>query len=129
VGEGCSCHRIIEIEAFEKGIRNAARITNEEKDIPSNMVVTSQPIPEPRSEHQQLKDLIGKETEPLLNSEIPDYNRNPVQHIKIQSNNSKSDYAIKLKAGSDFLAATKDTTDEYTDLVEESEYLEDVQYD
>lgn len=45
------------------------------------------------------------------------------------SNNSKSDYAIKLKAGSDFLAATKDTTEEYTDLVEESDYLEDVQYD
>lgn len=47
--------KIIEIEAFEKGIRNAAGITNEEKDIPSNMVVTSQPIPEPTTERVNSK--------------------------------------------------------------------------
>ena len=45
------------------------------------------------------------------------------------SNNSKSDYAIKLKARTDTpLAATKNT-EEYTDLVEESDYLEHLQYD
>jgi hypothetical protein len=38
--------------------------------------------------------------------------------------------ATKLKGKSDFLAATrKDTAEEYTDLVEESDYLEEVQYD
>lgn len=46
------------------------------------------------------------------------------------SNNSRSDYAIKLDGKSDFLAATRQpTTEEYTDLVQESDYLEDVQYD
>jgi hypothetical protein len=46
------------------------------------------------------------------------------------SNNSKTDYAIKLNGKSDFLAATRqDTAQEYTDFVEESDYLEDDQYD
>ena len=71
--------------------------------------------------------------EEKLNSQIDDRNKNPPQppHIKIQlwSNRSKSDYAIKLKARTDTpLAATKNT-EEYTDLVEESDYLEDLQYD
>jgi hypothetical protein len=121
--------RIIEIEAIEKGIGNAPRITNEEKNTLSNMAETSQPIPEPSSEHQQLKESIEKETEPLLNSRIPDYNKNTRIKIQLWSNNSKSDYGVKLKGRSGFLAATKDTTEEYTDLVEESDYLEDVQYD
>jgi hypothetical protein len=121
--------RTIEIEAIKKGKGNAARITNEEKATPSIMAETSQPSQEPSSEHQQLKESIEKETEPLLNSRIPDYNKNPSIKIQLWSNNSKSDYAIKLKGGSDFLAATKDTPEKYTGLVEESDYLEDVQYD
>jgi hypothetical protein len=61
-----------------------------------------------------------------------DYKKYPPQpfaKIQLWSNNSKTDYAIKLKGSQDFLAATKDTTEEYTDLVEESDYIEDVQYD
>jgi hypothetical protein len=92
--------RIREIE----GTGNVPSITNVEKNIPSNMAGT----------------------------QIRDYNKNPLQPaIKIQlwSNNSKSNYAIKLRGRSNFLAATKDTTEEYTKLVEESDYLEDMQYD
>ena len=86
-------------------------ITNEEK-IPSN---ASEP-------YQTM----------LLNSQIGSHNKNPPQRpcmkIQLWSNASKSDYAIKLKARPDILAATKNT-EEYTELVEESDYLEDHQYD
>jgi hypothetical protein len=114
--------RIREIE----GIGNVSSMQN----IPSNVAGTSQPT-EPSFEDQQQKEPISKETKLLLNSQIRDYNKNPLQPaIKIQlwSNNSKSDYAIKLRGRSNFLASTKDTTEEYTKLVEESDYLEDVQY-
>jgi hypothetical protein len=123
--------RIREIKAFEVG--NVASGRNEEKPTPSNRAVTSQPILEPSSEHEQQKESIEKETEALLNTRIPDYNKNtlhPPIKIQLWSNKSKTDFAIKLKGKSDFLAATRKVTEEeYTDLVEESDYLEDVQYD
>jgi hypothetical protein len=125
--------RIKEIEAFEERIVKAVISRKEEKYTLSNSAVNSQPPMEPSSEHKRLKESIEKETEALLDTRIPDYNKNPPHtSVKIQlwSNNSKTDYAIKLKGKSDFLAATRqDTTEEYTHLVEESDYLEDVQYD
>jgi Icc-related predicted phosphoesterase len=83
--------------------------------------------------HQRKKESIEKETEALLNAQSSNYQEIPPQSsIKIQlwSNNSKTDYAIKLKGKSDFLAATRrGITEQYTDLVEESDYFEDIQYD
>ena len=115
--------RIREIE----DIGNVPRITNEEK-IPSN---TSEPY-QIMLERQQEEERINKKIKLLLNSQIVGHNKNPPQrpYMKIQlwSNASKSDYAIKLKARPDILAATKNT-EEYTELVEESDYLEDHQYD
>jgi hypothetical protein len=119
--------RIKEIE----GIGNVPRITDVEKILP-NTSELCQTMPERSFERQQDKEPINKEIRLLLNSQIGGYNKNPLQRpcIKVQlwSNNSKSDYAIKLKARTDILAATKNT-EEYTDLIEESDYLEDLKYD
>jgi hypothetical protein len=118
--------RIREIE----GIGNVPRITNKEK-IPSN---TSKPqtMLERSFERQEEEEPINKEIKLLLNSQIGGQNKNPPQRpcmkIQLWSNASKSDYAIRLKARPDILAATKNT-EEYTELIEESDYLEDHQYD
>jgi hypothetical protein len=122
--------RITEMEDFEESILNGASSRNVEKHTTSNRTVTYQPN---LKERQQLKESIEKETEALLNTRIPHYNKNPPQPaIKIQlwSNRSRTEYAMKLKGKSNLLAATRqDMREEYTHLVEESNYLEDVQYD
>jgi hypothetical protein len=119
--------RIREIES----IGNLPSITHEEK-IPSNTSEPYQTMLE-RSECQQENEPINKEIKLLLNSQIDDHNKKSPQQppcVKIQlwSNASKSDYAIKLEARPDILAATKNT-EGYTELVDESDYLEDHQYD
>jgi hypothetical protein len=125
--------RIRKIEGFEVGMGNVASGRNEVKHPSPNSAVSSQSILEPSFEHQQPQDSIEKETEALLNTRNPDYSKNPSQaFIKMQlwSNISKTDYAIKLNGKSGFLAATRQPpTEEYTNLVEESDFLEDVQYD
>jgi hypothetical protein len=52
-----------------------------------------------------------------------------VEYKKIQlwSNQSKNEYAIRLEGNVELLAATK-TNIHYTELVDESEYLEDLKY-
>jgi hypothetical protein len=119
--------RIREIE----GVENVPRITNEGK-ISSNMSEPYQTMLERSFERQQEEEPINKEIKFLLNSQIDDYNKKspqpPCVKIQLWSNASKSDYAIKLKARQDILAATKNT-EEYTELIEESDYLEDHQYD
>jgi hypothetical protein len=50
--------------------------------------------------------------------------------LQLWSNSSGSEYAIRLKGESNFLAATKESpSTQYTDLVEEADYLEDIKYD
>jgi hypothetical protein len=45
------------------------------------------------------------------------------------SDESKSHYAIKLNNQEEFLVATSSpSTEKYTNLIEESDYLEDIQY-
>jgi hypothetical protein len=50
--------------------------------------------------------------------------------LQLLSNSSGSEYAIFLEGESNFLAATKESpSTQYTDLVEEADYLEDLKYD
>jgi hypothetical protein len=54
-----------------------------------------------------------------------------LKHKKLQlwSNSPGSEYAIRLKGESNFLAATKESPlTQYTNLVEEADYLEDMRY-
>jgi hypothetical protein len=49
--------------------------------------------------------------------------------LQLWSNSSGSEYAIRLKGESNFLAATEESpSSQYTDLVEEVDYLEDMRY-
>ena len=68
-----------------------------------------------------------------LNSQVTSKKKNsssqqPSTKIQLWSNESKTNYAIKLSNQGEFLVATSSPTEKYTDLIEESDYLEDIQY-
>jgi archaellum component FlaC len=84
--------------------------------------------------HNILENINGLEQPMELISQDPNHNKEAQQskHKKLQlwSNFSGSEYAIRLEGESNFLAATKESpSTQYTDLVEEAAYLEDMMYD
>jgi hypothetical protein len=52
----------------------------------------------------------------------------PSIKIQLRSNESKTHYALRLSNQEEFLVATGSPTEKYTNLIEESDYLEDVLY-
>lgn len=59
----------------------------------------------------------------------PSSSQKPSVKIQLWSNDSKTHYAIKLNNHEEFLVATRSpNTEKYTNLVEESNYFEDIQY-
>lgn len=71
----------------------------------------------------------------MIITQNPDYNKYPhhlhPKKIQLWSDSSNSKYAIRLEGEPDFLAGTTEnvTTAQCTDLVEEVDYLEDLNYD
>jgi hypothetical protein len=74
---------------------------------------------------------LGKEE---ITAQDANYNKGAQQStpkkLQLWSNSSGSEYAIRLEGESNFLATTKESPKtQYTDLVEEVDYLEDLKYD
>ena len=91
--------------------------------------------------HHVLENINGLEqtkAKTLRKEEIitqdPGYKKNETQQpipkkLQLWSNSSGSEYAIRLEGESNFVAARLWPLAQYTDLVEEADYLEDMNYD
>jgi hypothetical protein len=73
--------------------------------------------------------------QPRIRNEIISYYKNEIQQsiskkLQLWSDSSKNEYAIRVKGEPNILAATNESQlIEYTVLVEEADYLEDMRYD
>jgi hypothetical protein len=75
---------------------------------------------------------LGKEKEII--TQDPNYNKGAQQptpkKLQLWSNSSGSEYAICLEGESNFFATTRESpSTQYTDLIEEADYFEDLKYD
>lgn len=84
--------------------------------------------------HHVLENINGLEQPRVSREEIISHYKNKTQQpilkkLQLWSNSSGSEYAIRLKGEPNCLAATKESPSiQYTDLVEEADYLEDMRY-
>lgn len=84
--------------------------------------------------HHVLENINGLEHPRVSRDEIVTHYKNKTQQpipkkLQLWSNSSRNEYAIRMEGESNFLATTNGSSStQYTDLVEEANYLEDMRY-
>lgn len=76
----------------------------------------------------EAKNLTNKKLDDQITSKKNSSSQPPSIKIQLWSDEPNTHFAIKLSNLEEFLVATSSPTEKYTKLIEESDYLEDIQY-